>query len=198
MSTRLAPEQVKDLFDCVDGELLWRETRGPRARKGHPAGTVRAGGNVSILIGKRLYQRSRLVFAWHFGRWPEGELRHIDGNRGNDRISNLQDLPIHALRHLVKGTTHLPGTHLQDGRWIASITAKGTAVYLGSYGTEIEAHSAFAAAHAALYGDASPYAKQYKSPAALPGNDKELAGNIRNNREHDYMLGGYDNVANPC
>lgn len=177
----LTPAEVRDLFDYADGALLWRVDRGPRARKGRSAGTIRPGGNVSILIGKRLYQRPRLVFALHRGCWPDGELRHVDGDRGNDRFENLRDMPVHALRRLIKGASHLPGTHLQDGRWIASITTLGTRVYLGSFGTETEAHAAFAAAHVAVHGNRSPYAQGIEVAA---GKKREL----------DNMLGGYANV----
>ena len=161
--TPVDPKLVREIFTYEDGALLWAEDRGQRARKGAAAGTLRASGVVAIVIGKRAYPRSRLVFAWHFGRWPAGQLRHLDGQTTNDRIENLRDMPVHELRVLAKSCGNLPGTRQQKGRWLASITLGGIARHLGSYATEGEAHEAFARAHAAAHGKHSPYFKNDES-----------------------------------
>lgn len=160
---KLDPAMVREIFNYEDGALFWAEDRGPRARKGAPAGTLRASGAIAVVIGKRAYPRSHLVFAWHAGRWPAGQLRHLDGQTTNDRIENLRDMPVHELRVLAKSCGNLPGTRQQKGRWLASITLGGIARHLGSYPTEREAHEAFARAHAAAHGKHSPYFKNDES-----------------------------------
>lgn len=183
MSTpRLDPTRVRDLFDYRDGVLFWRENRGTRARKGAPAGCKHPGGAIAVVIDRRIYLRSRLTFAWHFGRWPEGHMRHLNDVQDDDRIENLRDTPIHEIRRLVRGGgKYLPGVQRMAGRWLAMINVDGTVTNLGRFDTEWEAHQAFARAHVAVYGDKSPYAK-------------EISGNRGKQKELPSMPWGYANV----
>ena len=43
-------------------------------------------------IFKRSYGKHRLVFAFHHGRWPAGDIDHINGNPSDNRIENLRDV----------------------------------------------------------------------------------------------------------
>ena len=158
MSTpRIDPAEVRDLFDYADGHLYWRHDRGQRATRGSEAGSRRPDGSYVVVYGRQPYRRSRLVWAWHQAAWPQGLVKHANDNNGDDRIANLQDVSVHALRHAIKNSGHLPGARLINGLWTASISVDGESVYLGSFKAELEAHQAFQRAHAAAHGMQSPY-----------------------------------------
>ena len=93
MSKRLTPADVRDLFSYKNGVLYWLIKPAQNVRIGAPAGTP---GNVghrghAIRYQGHTYQRTLLVWAWHRGEWPVGNVRHVDGDSQNDAIDNLRD-----------------------------------------------------------------------------------------------------------
>jgi hypothetical protein len=101
-------EELRDLLDldAETGTLYWRIrpfTPGPASRlvrvwntrwagkpaltaphsRGYRSGTVN---HVSMLA-------HRVVYALHNGVWPEGDIDHINGDRSDNRPSNLRDVP---------------------------------------------------------------------------------------------------------
>lgn len=89
------PAQVRELFTCRDGRLYWRVSPARVIPAGHEAGlqsySSTQRGNMSCIVRyKRVYyKRSELIWAWHYGEWPESNVFHLDGNNQNDRIENL-------------------------------------------------------------------------------------------------------------
>ena len=63
--------------------------------------------------GKRLH---RLIYEKHYGKIPEGyHIHHIDGDKLNNEISNLECLTAseHVSLHM-QGNNHMSGKHLSD------------------------------------------------------------------------------------
>ena len=54
------------------------------------AGTVRKDGYVQTQLNGRLYLTHQLIWLLENGKWPEGYIHHKDGNRSNNRITNLE------------------------------------------------------------------------------------------------------------
>jgi len=81
----------------------------------------------------------RVVWAVAYGVWPVGQIDHIDGDKTNNRLSNLREVdavvncqnrPIHTLNTSgVTGVTFLKRKKL----WYARITIAGERRSLGRY-----------------------------------------------------------------
>lgn len=99
---------------------------------------VNAGYMRSKIFGKD-YAAHRVAWALHHGAWPSGMIDHIDGDRHNNRASNLRVVsPTENSRNSSLGSKNTSG-HLgvrletRTGKWIASITNDRRQIRLGSF-----------------------------------------------------------------
>jgi hypothetical protein len=98
----------------------------------------------------------RVVFALHHGRWPEGDVDHIDGNIYNNDPSNLREVN-HATncrnqKLRSTNTSGCMGVHFDKRRGVyaVSISADGSKIHIGSYPSVEHAEIARRAAAKAL------------------------------------------------
>jgi len=134
------------------GKLFWKKTRGD-GYKGSEAGYLRTDGYIVICIAKTLVRAHRVAWFLHYGKWPENEIDHIDGNPANNKIENLRDVLHRA--NLTNMKLHregrLVGTIFNKksikNPWGARIKINGRRVYLGHFPTEQEAHQAYIKAY---------------------------------------------------
>lgn len=147
MKPIINPAEVRTLFryDAVTGALHWL-----RQTPHKPAGAKSTFYWV-INIRRRRYFAHRLVWAFHHGRWPAHEIDHINGDKFDNRIENLRDVPRRVNKQNIRkanaGNPGLLGTHLfRNGRWKASINIDGHNRHLGYFDTTEEAHAAYLAA----------------------------------------------------
>ena len=90
-------DEVRDWFDYRDGKLYCRKTHHNTSKNsiGDEAGYFnKKMGRWRVKFKRRHYFRSRLIYLWHHGKWPEPTCDHIDGNTLNDRIENLREASV--------------------------------------------------------------------------------------------------------
>lgn len=118
-------------------------------KKGRTAGTVNgARGYRQIRVDKRVVMEHRLVWLRVYGAFPKGEIDHINGDHGDNRIENLRDVSagVNMQNLRVPRRTNkigLLGVTRSGKRFRATIRTNGKAKYLGSFDTPDEAHEAY-------------------------------------------------------
>lgn len=154
MNQDIAIEKLRELFiyDATDGVLRW-------AAKGAPAGFINHKGYRMVGISGKQYRAHRIVLAMEHGRWPPEDLvvDHIDGDRDNNRISNLRLCTHSENQHNrdipSNNSTGLLGVSYdkEDRNWRASICVNRKRRRIGNYPTAEEAHQAYLNAKAELH-----------------------------------------------
>lgn len=149
---------VHDLFEYRDGELWWKEPKKGRDLT-KPAGAVSSHGYRVFGIKGRQFRLHRVVWLYHYGKWPKGHIDHIDGNKLNNNIDNLREASIKQNSYnqgkRKNNTSGYKGVTWHKGhqKWYASIKINGNSKYLGSFSCPKEAHDAYCEAAKIYHGE---------------------------------------------
>lgn len=152
------PEEVLDgirdrlEYDPETGEFKWlpmpSTTKSNRMYNGKYAGKVagsahysgRVKGYIDINVGGFRFRAHRLAWYKVYGKWPEGELNHINHDRSDNRILNLEEScrsrqgkNMSKSRANSSGCTGVSWCYRHGGRWASYITIRGKRKHLGYY-----------------------------------------------------------------
>lgn len=114
---------------------------------GDVAGSVREGRYLVIKINNFAFYAHRLAWLYINGVWPEEMIDHINGNKLDNRFSNLrlatrsQNASNTSRRRT--NSSGYKGVVKYKNKWKAQITHKQKVHYLGLYDTKEEAHEAY-------------------------------------------------------
>ena len=112
-------------------------------------------GNGYVGIGRQYAHR----LAWLFvhGRWPHGDIDHINGDKLDNRIGNLRECSRsenqrnHGLT--TRNRSGFKGVSQRRDRWIATIVVHGKQSYLGTFEAPEQAAIAYLDAAVRLHGE---------------------------------------------
>lgn len=143
-------------YDPLTGICTWLVRAAHRRWPGEEAGSPSKDGRIRIRIDGELFYRYRLAFLYMTGAWPTETVDHINGDRTDDRWSNLRDVSQavnsqnhrRAPRH---STTGLLGAQVCGDRFASSITLNNRVFRLGTFDTAEEAHKAYVMAKRAMH-----------------------------------------------
>lgn len=145
-------------YDQETGIFTWIKYIQSKNRNGTKAGGMRADGYQAIYLRYKQYMAHRLAWLYMTGNWPNGDLDHIDGNRQNNRISNLrectQSLNNQNQRKAKSfNTTGYLGVSYrkENNRYRARIGLNKKVIHIGDYLTAEEAHAAYIDAKRAMH-----------------------------------------------
>ena len=136
-------------YDQSTGLFTWNSSPAPQFPIGTQAGSVNSKGYIVIRCHGRLYLAHRLAWLLTYGKWPAGDIDHINGNRADNRITNLRDVTRSVNQQNLKSarrdnaTKHLGVKRANSGRFEARINLHGRYVHLGTFPTAAEAHAAY-------------------------------------------------------
>jgi uncharacterized protein YeaC (DUF1315 family) len=87
----LTQEQLQSVlaYDPETGNFLWKTSNFLR-NAGDIAGYITARGYRKMRVGKHVYYAHRLAWLNEYGKWPDGEIDHINHNKQDNRIQNLR------------------------------------------------------------------------------------------------------------
>jgi hypothetical protein len=90
--TELTKEYLKSILDYnIDtGVFTWKVSKAQRTKIGDVAGWIN-NGYREIEIDNKHYKAHRLAWLYVNGGMPENLIDHIDGERSNNKISNLRE-----------------------------------------------------------------------------------------------------------
>jgi len=137
-------------YDEIAGAFTWRVKPCSNIQEGSIAGTLRRDGYSQIQIDGHLVQTHRLVWYYCYGHWPVGVIDHINGDRNDNRISNLRDTTASGNNQNRRTAIHNKSTGLlgasfvkRKGKYQAQIKINGKQFGLGLYKTAEEAHQVY-------------------------------------------------------
>ncbi len=155
-------EELRELFryDPVTGVIYWKVKRkGGKAQCGGVAGYVSSRGYIKIVNHGKSMLAHRVAFAIYHGRWPEGEIDHVNGVKNDNRICNLRE----ATRKqnnankgpLKNNLTGYKGVHYMKARnkFVARISIGRRRVFIGAFDSAIEANEAYSRAAKEIHGE---------------------------------------------
>lgn len=132
-------EMVRDLFEYRDDNLWWRERPANRVDMSKPAGYVRTDGRRHIQVKDKQYLAHRLIWLYAYGKFPDGQVDHINGQPLDNRIENLRDVTNQEnSKNQKKRCTNTSGYmgvswHKAADKWQAHIKVDGVQTYLGLF-----------------------------------------------------------------
>lgn len=148
----LTQEELKEVFNYNPdtGIFVWKISRGGKTKVGDIAGCNEAKGYWCIRY-KKSYKAHRLAWLYVYGRFPNGQIDHIDGDKSNNRINNLRECCQSENQRNVlirkDSTSGFKGVNQdkQTGRWRVRAQLHGKRRFLGSYTTPEEASKVYEA-----------------------------------------------------
>ena len=144
-------------YEGATGYLYWTNPASRAVKPGQIAGRVTDKGYRQIMVDGVRYAGHRLVWLLHHGCFPEHEIDHINGDRDDNRISNLREATKSENQQNIGGSrkhskTGLVGASYHAGnRWKAQIRVNGKKYHLGLFSSPEEAHLAYLRAKAEMH-----------------------------------------------
>jgi hypothetical protein len=141
-------------YDPLTGIFRWKIDRVHNAKAGDIAGYKDSLGYMRLSIFGMKYLCHRLAWLITTGSWPTKNIDHVDGDRRNNRFSNLRDVSQMTNiqnQRVSRRNGKLLGVSKNRKRWAATIMACGKKTYLGTFDTQELAHEAYVEAKRRLH-----------------------------------------------
>lgn len=134
-------------YDPETGYLFWKQSRGTK-KAGSIAGYFDIHGYVCVKLHKKQYRAHRLAWFFHYGEMPVDDIDHIDGNKSNNKITNLRlaTEQLNQWNHKkprVTNNTGYRGVVKYRGKYAASIKTNYKSKWLGVFDTPELANQAY-------------------------------------------------------
>lgn len=132
-------------YDPVLGNLIWVRRPAQKVRAGDIAGTLDKEGYCQVGLGGRIWFAHRLAWFIYFGKFPQDEIDHVNGNRADNSITNLRPATRkqngrNSRKRMGLSSPYKGVSWRSDlGKWQVFIKVDGKNIYLGSFSDGVEA-----------------------------------------------------------
>ena len=136
----LTQEYLKSIldYDLDTGIFTWKVSKANRTKVGDVAGWS-YNGYREIEINNKAYKAHRLAWLYVYGEMPKKLIDHVDGNRSNNKISNLREATYQENSENYKTPkTNKSGVknvswYKSLNKWVVSISIRKTKKTVGYY-----------------------------------------------------------------
>jgi hypothetical protein len=138
----LTQEALKHILDYNPdtGLFVWKNPTGGRAKRNAIAGKTNSHGYRSIKINKKDYLAHRLAWFYVHGKWPANIIDHINGDKVDNRISNIRDTSL-SVNNLNR--KYAKGFSVVRKKFQAKMANGSKTIYLGSFDSADAAQLAY-------------------------------------------------------
>jgi len=128
-------------YDPNTGVFMWNKTQGC-------AGSIDNNGYCRISIDRVRYKAHRLAWFYVTKVWPNGQIDHIDGDKLNNKFSNIRDVtPTINMYNKKKAhknnTCGFLGVSVSGSKYVARLKVQDKLMHLGTFDTPSEAHATY-------------------------------------------------------
>lgn len=145
---RTSPIEEVLEYNPDTGIIIWKHTN---KEAGGPLGDY-----IGVTYNNKYYSSHRLAWYLYYGVWPTLEVDHINGDKKDNRITNLREIPHYQNQQNRRNPnsnslTRLLGVTKDGSNYRARITIIGKTISLGHYKTKEEAFAAYLTAKRELH-----------------------------------------------
>lgn len=161
-NNEITQEFLQKHFKYRKGHLFWIKPA-YKPEFWEQFGCYKSGGYRHGRLRGKDYLEHRLIWLYHYGEWPNGNLDHIDGIPGDNRIKNLRECTQQQnmlnKKSLAGSTSKFKGVYWdkQMEKWVAQYRFNGKKYYVGLYECEKEAAKAYKKATKPLHKEFANY-----------------------------------------
>lgn len=141
-------------YDPETGIFRWKVAKGGSSA-GEIAGYITSHGYIEICAYYKRTYAHRWAWLIMTGEWPVNLIDHRNNIGRDNRWENLR--PANKSQNAANGKPRrsnvLKGAFPDKGEWMSRIKKYGKYHYLGRFGSELEAHQAYAAAAPIIHGE---------------------------------------------